>query len=502
MNEKDIKRVYRAIPQVNELLLTEEAERMMAEFGRTQVVEQIRRGLEDYRNWISMVVSTEAVTEAVTEATAGMPSIYDVLGLPIRRTEVSNLILQKVSQALRNNRQEGLKRVINATGIVLHTNLGRAPLPETSINAMKETAAGYSNLEYDLKTGERGSRHSHIEPVLREITGAPSAIVVNNNAAAVFLCLNTLAKGGEVVISRGQLVEIGGSFRIPDILANSGAKMVEVGTTNKTRLQDYREALTENTAMLLKVHTSNYRITGFTQEVSLKELSGLATEKDLIVMEDLGSGSISDLRKIGLPHEPTVGESISMGADIVTFSGDKLLGGPQAGIIAGKKELLDKIRKNPLLRMVRCDKTTIAALASILELYRDTEQALSQIPVLRMLARGEEELKKSADELAIAISDALGTVIDIEVVEDLDEVGGGSLPGVVLKGYSVALSLHGMKPNVLQDKLRAAKIPIICRIFKDRVLLNVRTLDRQDFPCIIGALLEVRDSACKGSIVK
>lgn len=331
----------------------------------------------------------------------------------------------------------------------------------------------------------------HIESVITSITGAESAVIVNNNAAAVFLCLNTLANNKEVVISRGQQVEIGGSFRIPDIIARSGAKMTEVGTTNKTRLMDYLDTINDDTAVLLKVHTSNYKVTGFTEEVPLKELVGLGREKDLVVMEDLGSGSLYDLSMIGLPYEPTVQDSIKCGADIVTFSGDKLLGGPQAGIIAGKKELIDKIKKNPLARMVRCDKTTIAAMAAVPGLYVDSDKVVENIPVLKMMALKEDVLSVNALELEKLINTVLGNKFKTEIVDDLDEIGGGSLPGVILKGKAVALTAPILGVNEIQEQLRKAKTPIICRINRDRILLNVRTLEKKDYPVIVEALARV-----------
>jgi L-seryl-tRNA(Ser) seleniumtransferase len=300
-----------------------------------------------------------------------------------------------------------------------------------------------------------------------------------------------LANNREVIISRGQQVEIGGSFRIPDIIARSGAKMMEVGTTNKTRINDYSKAVTDETAVLLKVHTSNYKITGFTEEASLRDLVDLGREKGLIVMEDLGSGCLYDLSLIGLPYEPTVQDSIKNGVDIVTFSGDKLLGGPQAGIIAGKKDLIDRIKENPLTRMVRCDKTTIAAMAVVLSLYMDKDKAVEKIPVLRMMALKEEVLSADALELEKLINTALGNKYKTEIVDDLVEVGGGSLPGVVLKGKAVALVVPELGVIEIQTRLRKVKIPVICRINKDRILLNVRTLEKNDYSVIIEALARI-----------
>jgi L-seryl-tRNA(Ser) seleniumtransferase len=462
----------RAIPPVNEILDRPEVKTLIECFGGELVTESIKLIMDEYRKHIMDWQNPERLQLKTRE-------------------EVTEYIAMKLEEAIKEVESSGLKRVINATGIVLHTNLGRAPLPEKAIELMNEVSEGYCNLEFDLESGSRGSRYSYIELVISRVTGAESAIVVNNNAAAVFLCLNTLANNKEVIISRGQLVEIGGSFRIPDIIAQSGAKMIEVGTTNKTRIFDYSNAVTDETSVLLKVHTSNYKVAGFTEEVSLQELVGLGREKGLIVMEDLGSGCLYDLSMIGLPYEPTVQDGIKYGADIVTFSGDKLLGGPQAGIIAGKRELIDKIKKNPLARMVRCDKTTIAAMVAVLSLYMDLDKVVDHIPVLKMIALKEDELETNALELEKLINAALGNKCKTEIVDDLDEVGGGSLPGVILKGKAVALIAPESSVNEIQAQLRKAKTPIICRINKDRILLNVRTLEKKDYMVIVEALVRV-----------
>lgn len=465
--------VLRTIPPVNELLENPEVMFLIEHSGRALIIESVKLVIDEYRRHAGI---NEQFVARIQRKT---------------RKEVTEYIIKKLKGKIEEQQNSGLKKVINATGIVLHTNLGRAPLPEKAVALMHEVSEGYSNLEFDVETGSRGSRHSHIEPLITRITGAESAIIVNNNAAAVFLCLNTLAYNMEVVISRGQQVEIGGSFRIPDIIARSGAKMVEVGTTNKTRAADYANAVTDETSVLLKVHTSNYKITGFTEEVPLQELVGLGREKNLVVMEDLGSGSLYNLSAIGLPYEPTVQDSIKCGVDIVTFSGDKLLGGPQAGIIAGKKDLIDKIKKNPLARMVRCDKTTIAAMAAVLSLYMDSDKVIDKIPVLKMMALKEDELSANALEFEKLINAALGSKCKTEIVDDLDEVGGGSLPGVILNGKAVALTALELGANEIQVQLRKAKTPIISRINKDRILLNVRTLEKKDYQVIVEALVRV-----------
>lgn len=455
--------VLREIPPINMLLDLVEVKKLIEVYGREHIVEDIRLIIDDFRKNIK----------------------------PMSREEIIYYVIKKLNEYIDEYKRYGLKKVINATGVVLHTNLGRSPLPDSAIELMKHVSEGYSNLEFDLETGGRGSRYSHIEPIIKKITGAESAMVVNNNAAAVFLCLNTLANAKEVIISRGQQVEIGGSFRIPDIIARSSARMVEVGTTNKTKLSDYSNAITEETSVLLKVHTSNYKITGFTQEVPLEELVSLGRKDNLVVMEDLGSGSLYDLSLIGLPYEPTVQDSIKNGADIVTFSGDKLLGGPQAGIIAGKKELIDRIKKNPFTRMLRCDKLTIAALTAVLELYIDLDKVAYKIPALRMMALNEEELIRKANELKELINKALNDKCIVEVIDDLDEVGGGSLPGVTLNGKAITLEAINLGINTLQEKLRGANIPIICRINKDKIILNLRTIEDKDFHIIVETLLGI-----------
>lgn len=463
MQNFDKQQALKEIPPVNDLLEKSEVKSIIEKYGKEIVLDKIRVIIEEFRK---------------------APNLYS-------RSEISGYIISKLNEIMDVYKRIGLRKVINATGIILHTNLGRAPLPIEAINLMVDVADGYSNLEYDIEAGVRGSRYSHIEPMLKKITGAESAMVVNNNAAAVFLCLNTLANNKEVIISRGQQVEIGGSFRIPDIIARSSAKMIEVGTTNKTRLSDYLSSITEETAVLLKVHTSNYKITGFTEEVSLGQLAIIGKENNLLVMEDLGSGSLYDLSKIGLPYEPTVQDSIKNGADVVTFSGDKLLGGPQAGIIVGKKELIDKLKENPLTRMLRCDKLTLAALTSVLNLYTDTDKIVDKIPVIKMMSLRSDELLLQAMELEKRIKHNLSNKYKTEIVDEFDEIGGGSFPSVILKGKAIAITSDNISVNILQEKLRKSEIPIICNIRKDRVFLNVRTLQEKDFDIIVNALYEI-----------
>jgi L-seryl-tRNA(Ser) seleniumtransferase len=363
----------------------------------------------------------------------------------------------------------GLRRVINATGIVLHTNLGRAPLALEAVAAVVE-AAGYTNLEYDLDTGERGLRTANVEGLLREITGAAAALVVNNNAAAVLLAVTALAAGGEVVVSRGELVEIGGGFRIPDVIRQGGARLKEVGTTNRTRLQDYREAISADARVLLKVHQSNYRIEGFTAAVSVAELARVARERGLVLIEDLGSGTLLDPAALGRAHEPSVQAAVSAGADIVCFSGDKLLGGPQAGILVGTETAMAPLRQHPLLRALRCDKLCLAALEATLRVSRDPGALPGRIPVMRMLAQTEAELQLRAEHL-LALLDGMG-----EIRSDFTYAGGGALAARPMPTRLVVPEARGMPAQDLGRRLRQHQPAIVGRITDDRLALDVFTV--------------------------
>lgn len=463
MENSHIQNIYKEIPSVDMVLGLEKVEKLISVYGRNSVVNNVRRILDGFRK---------------------KPK-------PMNREDITNFIIEELEKSMNEKKRMDLKKVINATGIILHTNLGRAPLPDDAIELIKEVSEGYSNLEFDLKKGRRGSRYSHIEHILKEITGAESAMIVNNNAAAVFLCLNTLGSNKEVIVSRGEEVEIGGGFRIPDIILRSSAKIVEVGTTNRTRISDYSNAITCETSILLKVHTSNYKITGFTESVSLEELAALARKNDLIAMEDLGSGSLYDLSSIGLPYEPTVQDSILKGADIVTFSGDKLLGGPQCGIILGKEELIDRIKENPLSRILRCDKLTIAAISSVLKLYLNPDTAVEHVPILKIMALKEDELIKRANELKKILINLIGEKAKVDTLDVFDEVGGGSLPGATLKGKAVSIRPIHMNINFLQEELRNANIPIVCRINNDSLILNVRTIETKYFKYIAETFLKI-----------
>lgn len=400
---------------------------------------------------------------------------------------IARLTAEKVKETLRPK----LRNVINATGIVLHTNLGRSLLAEKAVEAVKDVTRHYSNLEYDLDTGERGSRHMHVEDLLCHLTGAEGALVVNNNAAAVLLVLNTLARDKEVVISRGQLVEIGGSFRVPQVMAQSGAHLVEVGTTNKTHYQDYEEAIGENTGMILKVHTSNYQVIGFTSQVSGSELAGLGQKYNLPVVEDLGSGVFVDLKEYGLEGEPTVPESIREGLDLVTFSGDKLLGGPQAGIIVGKKDFTEKIKKNQLARALRIDKMTLAALEATLQLYLNEEDAVKDIPTLRMLTLPLTVLEARAFNMVSYLREHLRGKAQIKVADGFSQVGGGALPREEIPTKLVSLQPYKMSTLEVIERLREEEIPVIARIQKNQVLIDLRTVRDEEMPLLQDSLVRV-----------
>lgn len=456
MLPKDKNTLLRQLPAVDEVLRRPEVTALLAVHPRGAVVEAVRAVLGRLREALlgggAVDVSPEAVARWV--AAAVVPK---------------------------------LRRVINATGVVLHTNLGRAVLCDRALQAVTQVAGGYSNLELDLKTGRRGERYSLVEELLCRLTGAEAALVVNNNAAAVLLSLSTLAAGREVIVSRGQLVEIGGSFRIPDVMRQSGALLVEVGATNKTHLRDYRAAINERTALLLHVHMSNYRIVGFTHEVPVPELVELGRAHGVPVMSDLGSGSLVDLTRFGLPYEPTVQETVAAGTDVVTFSGDKLLGGPQAGLIVGRKEHVERMKQNPLTRAVRVDKLTLAALEATLREYLDPEAALERIPTLRMLVRPIEELRAGAENLAAELSQALGSAARVWVEEGVAQVGGGAMPTATPATALVCVEIPQLGEAELLQRLRLAEPPVIARAEKGVLVLDLRTVDPAEFPLITGA---------------
>jgi len=395
-----------------------------------------------------------------------------------------------------NNFSFSLKRVINGTGVVVHTNLGRSILPKAAVENVFKISSSYSNLEFNLEEGMRGKRYSHVETLLNRILNCEAAIVVNNNAAAVFMALNTFAAGikKEVIVSRGELVEIGGSFRIPDIMKASGARLIEVGTTNKTKINDYESEINENTALLLKVHHSNFKMTGFVHEVNSKELVETGEKYNIPVMEDLGSGSFIKFEKFGLPKEPTAQEVIGAGIDIVTFSGDKLLGGPQAGIIAGKKEYVDLIAKNPLNRAFRIDKMTLAALEAVLFEYLDINNAIKNIPTLRLLSQNILEIKKRGLKLLNKVKkleDAHKIVYTFNIIEDFSIVGGGAMPDYEIKTYCLSVAHKFFAAEKLSEIFRGLQIPIIGKIKDGKFLIDLRTVLDDDINDIIGNFIKV-----------
>ncbi|MCG8563676.1 MAG: L-seryl-tRNA(Sec) selenium transferase [Desulfobacterales bacterium] len=397
-------------------------------------------------------------------------------------------ILDRTARLANEKNSPNLVTVINATGVVLHTNLGRALLCQDALDNIQSISGAYSNLELNIATGKRGLRYSAIEELICELTGAESAIAVNNNAGAVFLALNTLAAGTEVVVSRGELVEIGGSFRVPDVMAKSGCCLKEVGTTNRTHPRDYRNAVTEHTGLFLKVHTSNYKIQGFTKSVSLEEMADLGNEMGVPVMEDLGSGTFVGFSKYGLPFEPLVSDSIASGADVVTFSGDKLLGGPQAGIIAGKKEALDQIKANPMTRALRIDKMTLAALEATLRLYRDPEKALEEIPTLRMLTMDFEETAQRADAWQKELEKRCGSGAKIQTADLESRPGGGSFPELVLPTRCLTIKPGNISVSRLERLMRTQSPCVIGRIENDQYLIDPRTVQSGQEQIIINKL--------------
>ena len=446
--------LLRQIPKVDDLLRLPALKMLAAEVETSAVTETVRRTLDRLRADILVEPSTEA-------------------------------LCAQISASCRASRLPSLRGVINATGIVLHTNLGRACLSDRALAAAREVSQGYSTLEYDLTAGERGQRYAHVEPLLCRLTGAEAAMVVNNNAAAVLLILSALTAGGEVITSRGELVEIGGSFRMPDVMAACGAVLREVGSTNKTRLSDYANAISEQTRALLKVHTSNYRIVGFTESVSPAALVELGRSRSIPVIEDLGSGCLVDLAPLGLRDEPTVQASVKAGVDVLSFSGDKLLGGPQAGIIVGKRRCIDLLKRHPLARALRVDKLTLAALEATLQAYADGT-ALQEIPVLSMLAQTPEELRQRAESLCRRMGESGVTA---EVVSTENPVGGGAVPTQTLHSFAVAVVPRD-SAAALEAQLRQRPVPIIVRIAHDRCLLDMRTLFPADLDEILQAFRE------------
>ncbi|MHB8859416.1 MAG: L-seryl-tRNA(Sec) selenium transferase [Thermoleophilia bacterium] len=475
--DKKQQELLRALPSVEELAEAPELVDIIKQFGRgfvvesaRSVIEALRRGILDGKQIDPDDLGPAALGDAVAETAA---RIFE----------------------------PSLKPLINATGVVVHTNLGRSVLAPEAIEAVVEAAASYSNLEYNLEAGKRGSRHDHITRIIVALTGAENALVVNNNAAAVLLALSVFGSGRDVIVSRGELIEIGGSFRIPDIMASSSARLVEVGTTNKTKLADYEKAIGPETAMLLHVHTSNYKVVGFTAEVGIRELAGLGHERGVVVVDDLGSGVLAELPALG--GEPSVHDSLAAGADVITFSGDKLLGGPQAGIIVGKSEYIEKMKAHPMARAMRVDKMTLAALQATLSIYLKPEEALTRIPTLRMLSEPDEALRARAEEMAgglrkvlendVNIGEAAGAegstgAAAIGVEQATSKVGGGALPLLELDSWVCSVIPASITVDDLAARLRETDPPVIGRIHKEKLLLDTRTVLPGQVGAVIGAL--------------
>ncbi|MEA3467935.1 MAG: L-seryl-tRNA(Sec) selenium transferase [Thermodesulfobacteriota bacterium] len=408
----------------------------------------------------------------------------DSFELPQTQDEWNSIFTDAIDKKNRPN----LQRIINGTGVVIHTNLGRSLLGRQSMQALQNAASHYSNLEFDLSTGKRGSRYSLVEDIICDLTGAEAALVVNNNAAAVLLSLNTLSFKKETIVSRGQLVEIGGSFRIPDVMSRSGARMVEVGATNRTHLFDYENVIHEETALLLKVHTSNFRIIGFTSEVSIQDLVSLGRKYGIPVMEDLGSGSLIDLSPWGLPKEPTVQEIVKSGADVVTFSGDKLLGGPQAGLIVGKKDIIARIKKNPMNRALRIDKFTLASLETVLRDYYDFDHALQSVPTLSMLTADPDTLKKRGHRILRRLGGAQKVKNFISLQPTVSRVGGGAMPEHGLASWALGLKPGNLGASGFEKWFRGLNIPLIVRIEDEKLIIDLRTILEDDIPLLIDIL--------------
>jgi L-seryl-tRNA(Ser) seleniumtransferase len=460
----------RRLPSVERLLERLEADGMLVSHPRPLVVACAR----------------EAVARARRRLVNGTETASDAPPLDLLLAEARRLLAERSAPSL--------DRAVNATGIIIHTNLGRAPLSLAARRAVA-SAAGYAVLELDPATGSRGSRQAHVTGLLRELTGAEAALAVNNNAAAVLLALAALARGREVIISRGELVEIGGSFRMPDVMAAGGCRLIEVGTTNKTYLHDYEAALTPDTALLLKVHRSNFTMRGFVHDVAPSDLVGLGRRAGVPVLFDMGSGALVDVTSRGLPPEPTVPAAIEAGVDVVTFSGDKMLGGPQAGLVVGREAPLARIRTHPLARAVRIDKLDLAALEATLRAYRDPEQVWTEIPVLRMLSLAPADLERSARDLAVRIEALVGRSASVEVCPTLAEMGGGALPGVDLPSWAVALRPRSEPVDAWERRLRLHRPPVVARVADERVLLDLRTIQPDDLEVLVPAIAAAASGA-------
>ena len=458
--------LYRSIPKVDVLLENSDIVTLIENHHRDVVVDVIREEIDKLRNFIKENDDVNLIEEKI------------------------NNLIENIKISTEKVYSYNIKKVINGTGTILHTNLGRAIISKKHADYLSEVVTSYSNLEYNLEEGKRGERYSHFEKLICKITGAEAAMAVNNNAAAVMLVLSSMAAEREVIVSRGELVEVGGKFRIPDVMKSSNAHLVEIGTTNKTHLEDYEDAISENTGAFLKVHTSNFKILGFTESVSIEELCKLGREKDIPVIEDIGSGVLVDLSKYGLEYEPTVQDSIKAGVDVVSFSGDKLLGGPQAGIIVGKKKYIDKMKKNPLTRAFRIDKFTATILEMIFHEYLNEEDAIKNIPVLSLITKDLKEIEKNTNDLFNKI-EKLKDVADINVEDTLSQIGGGSLPAERIKSKSVTIMPKNISTQSLEAKLRAGKNPVVGRISEEKLILDMRTVLEDEIDILAQKLIDI-----------
>ncbi len=465
--DEDRRELLRSIPKMDEILSILDRRKVLKSASRKIVLKICRAVLEEMRSSI--------LANAISDRAQLDPE------------KLGSVVESRLAGLKKNN----LRQVVNATGILLHTNLGRAPLPEESLENIITVSRGYSNLEYNLETGKRGVRYDHVTDILCELTGAEDALIVNNNAAAVLLVLNTLSNGMEAIVSRGELIEIGGEFRIPEIMKKSGAVLREVGTTNRTRLADYEKAIGENTALIMKVHPSNYRIMGFTEEAELSVLVGLGQKMNIPVFNDLGSGCLIDLEQFGLQKEPTVQEIVSTGADVISFSGDKLLGGPQAGIIIGRSDLIGNIKSNPLNRALRIDKLTLAAIESTLRLYLKPDEAVRKLRGLRCLTEPVEDVAKRARRLCSALRRSTGDKFSFRTREGKSLSGGGALPLQEIPTFLVVVKSGKFKAEQIEKSLRFSETPVITRIEDDEVLLDLRTISDGELKVIEKAFREI-----------
>ena len=451
------------IPPVDEILLHEDVQGLLSKFNRDYVINLLRTAIDDIREELRSLQED------------------------LERDSIKEEVIKRLQKRVQESARGTLEKVINGTGVVLHTNLGRAPMGERALRYMATMAINYNNLEMDLEQGERGSRYVHVEDILTRLTGAEAALVVNNNAAAVMLGLNTMAREREVIVSRGQLVEIGGAFRIPEVMKLSGARLVEVGTTNKTYISDFAAAISEETALLFTAHTSNYKIIGFSEEVKLSELVKLGKDQGIPVMQDLGSGILYNMKDWGLKDEPTVQECVAAGVDVITFSGDKLLGGPQAGVIVGRKKYIEAMKKNQLTRALRVDKLTIAALEATLLEYLEGKPE-ETIPVIRMLCRSSEQLKHEAEQLLDNLGNRIGSlphVASLSLVELEDMVGGGAYPTYKIPGFGVDIEFHDNALEKVARELRLGTPALVTRKQDDKMRISVRTLLEGDAELLV-----------------